>query len=141
MSSHSFSFGASPSVSKERWLKHAVHKLAKGYNLLVNHDRKVANFYKGYGDFESCAYKTARKLILHEYVELLGEHEMGLEYTLKSDKDLDVTSVTEDDIDEVEMDADEVIEETTDVMNEDDLDDVEAEEEYDDIRPAQDEHE
>ena len=138
MSSQSFSFGASPSVTKERWFKHAVHKLAKGYNLIVNKDRKVANFYKGFGDFESCSYKTARKLITQEFVELIGEHDMGQEYRLKSDQDIDIADAPdEDDTDEAETEAVDAIEEAKDVIEDEDLeevpgDDDEEEHKYDD---------
>ena len=68
----------------------------------MNKDRKVANFYKGFGDFESCSYQTARKLILHDFLELVGENDMGIEYRLKLDKDLDVTSSSDDDPDDDE---------------------------------------
>ena len=118
MSSQSFSFGASPSVTKERWLKHAVHKMNKGYNLIINNERKVANFYKGYGDFESCSYKTARKLVLQEFVELVGEHEMGLEYSLKGGKSIEVDASPDDD-DDVGIDADSAIEESEAVLDDD----------------------
>ena len=93
-------YGASPSVTKERWLKHAVHKLSKGYILIVNSDRKVANFYKGYGDFESCSFQTARELINGGFVEEDGDDPMGIVYTLKSDKDIDITTSEHDDEDE-----------------------------------------
>ena len=133
MSSQSFSFGASPSVSKERWLKHAVHKMSRGYNLIVNKDRKVANFYKGFGDFESCSYQTARKLILHDYVELIGEHEMGLEYRLKSDKNIEVGAVAveedEEDTDEVGIDTEDAIEEDEDLLDDDELENSSEEDE------------
>ena len=127
MSGPSFSYGASPSVSKERWIKHAVHKLSKGYNLIIDKNRKVANFYKGYGDFESCSYKTARKLILQEFVDLVGDHEMGLEYTLKYEKGAEIDTALKnkaDDSGDVEMDTESAIEEIEGVIDEDDLDEA-----------------
>ena len=104
--------------------------------LIVNPERKVANFYKGFGDFESCSYQTARKLILHEFVELLGEHDMGQEYRLKTDKNIEVTAVDDDDDDDddVGLDSDDTIEEDDDVVDDDDeLGDAEEEEEEDDL--------
>ena len=99
-------YGASPSVTKERWLKHAVHKLSKGYMLIVNSERRVANFYKGYGDFESCSYQTARALISGEFVESDGEDPMGIIYKLKSDTDVAIQpSVEEDEADSLDTDS------------------------------------
>jgi len=138
MSSQSFSFRASPSVTKERWLKHAVHKMSRGYNLIVNKDRKVANFYKGFGDFESCSYQTARKLILHEFLELVGEHEMGMEYRLKTDKDLDVASSSDDD----DTDEDETIAagDSTDALD-DELEGAADEEDEEEVKYDDDDEE
>ena len=139
MSSQSFSFRASPSVTSERWLKHAVHKMSRGYNLIVNKDRKVANFYKGFGDFESCSYQTARKLILHDFLELVGENDMGMEYRLKLDKDLDVTS-SSDDADDPDDDETITISDSTHALD-DELEGAADEEDEEEVKYDDDDEE
>ena len=108
----------------------------------MNKDRKVANFYKGFGDFESCSYQTARKLILHDFLELVGEHEMGIEYKLKSDKDLDVVpgSDDDDDADEVSMSASDEMDDSTDAID-DDLESAADEEDEEEVKYADDDEE
>jgi len=112
--------------------------MSRGYNLIVNKDRKVANFYKGFGDFESCSYQTARKLILHEFLELVGEHEMGMEYRLKTDKDLDVASSSDDD----DTDEDETIAagDSTDALD-DELEGAADEEDEEEVKYDDDDEE
>ena len=84
---------------------------------------------KGFGDFESCSYQTARKLILQEFVALVGEHEMGLEYRLKIDKNIEVEANADDeddDNDDVGLDAGGELEESENVIDDDDLEDAAA---------------
>ncbi len=77
--------GAFPTVSKEQWVKHSIKKLSKGYMLIVSKTRNVANFYKGYGDFETCSFHTAKRLIREGYLEETGEHMLGTLYQLKAE--------------------------------------------------------
>lgn len=77
--------GAFPTVSKEQWVKHSIKKLSRGYMLIVSKTRNVANFYKGYGDFETCSFHTAKRLIREGYLEETGEHMLGTLYQLKAE--------------------------------------------------------
>jgi hypothetical protein len=77
--------GAFPTVSRDQWIKHTIKKLSKGYMLIVSKTRNVANFYKGYGDFETCSYHTAKRLIQEGYLEECGEHMLGTLYQLKAE--------------------------------------------------------
>ena len=114
------SYGASPSVTKEKWMKHAIAKLSKGYNLIVSEERHVANFYKGFGDFESCSYKTARRLIKEGFVQKDGEDSMGFIYKLAVDGEVDVEGEAND-IDGDEEETDLVVDE--EVIEKSDIDD------------------
>ncbi len=131
------SFGANPTVSKERWLKHAIAKLSKGYMLIVSKERHVANFYKGYEQYESCSYHAAHRLIRDGYVEEAGRHESGLMYALKEEhriafkqqkapEPMEVVSVADDDDDDesgdvyaVEENLGEEVEEMDDSLEDD----------------------
>lgn len=113
--------------------------MSRGYNLIVNKDRKVANFYKGFGDFESCSYQIARKLIHHEFLELVGEHEMGMEYRLKLDKDLDVTSGS-DDVDDTDEDETITAGDSTDALD-DELEGAADEEDEEEVKYDDDDEE
>lgn len=53
----------SPSVTKEKWFKHAMRKLAAGYVIIINQEHKNANFFKPGKGFEMCAYSTAKEMI------------------------------------------------------------------------------
>ncbi len=61
---------SSPSVSPEKWAHYAVSKLVKGYFLVVNTERRSANFFKPHKGYEPCAYKIARKLIEEGIVKM-----------------------------------------------------------------------
>ena len=129
------SFGASPSVSKERWVKHALAKLSKGYMLIVSTERSIANFYKGYGEYESCSYHAARRLIKNGFVEADGEHSMGTIYRLQSDHEVEVHGTPEvkeeNQLTAEESDTDILIEEDDSIADE--LDDpVELDDTVDD---------
>lgn len=138
------------SDSKERWARHAISKLSKGYKLVVSKTRKAANFHKGFGDFETCPYKTAARLIKEDYVEEVGEDALSTIYELKAeykepntlkkklapkvvakvlddDDDMDDDDLGDDDLDDV-LD-DELDDEMDDDMDDDeDRNDLEDEE-------------
>ncbi|ARA93196.1 hypothetical protein AWN76_008515 [Rhodothermaceae bacterium RA] len=76
------SLRTSPSVTREKWYKHAVRKLAGGYVLIVNAERKNANFFKPGKGFEMCAYNTARELIRSGAVVQTRMHYRGAQYEL-----------------------------------------------------------
>lgn len=72
----------SPSVTKEKWFKHAVRKLASGYVIIVDPELKNANFFKPGKGFEMCAYSTAKEMIR---AGIIGEDRTthrGVHYTL-----------------------------------------------------------
>ena len=71
------------SDSKERWAKHAISKLSKGYKLIISQTRVSANFHKPGSGFETCPHKTAVKLVRAGYLNETGEHDLGIVYELK----------------------------------------------------------
>lgn len=71
------------SDSKERWAKHAISKLSKGYILIISKTRISANFHKPGSGFETCPHKTAMKLVRAGYLNETGEHDLGITYELK----------------------------------------------------------
>lgn len=73
------------SDSKERWARHAISKLSKGYKLILSKTRNTANFYKGSGDFETCPHRTATRLIKEGFLVETGEHMLGIVYELKEE--------------------------------------------------------
>ena len=74
--------GTASTISGEKWFKHITWKLSRGYDLLVRSDREIANFYRGYGDYEPCSYKMARQMIKAGYLVEKGEEENGTYYGL-----------------------------------------------------------
>ncbi len=71
------------SDSKERWARHAITKLSKGYKLIISQTRVSANFHKPGSGFETCPHKTAIKLVRAGYLDEKGEHDLGILYELK----------------------------------------------------------
>ncbi len=133
-------FGTSlSSDSHERWAKHAIAKLSKGYNLIFSKTRVSANFYKPGSGFATCPHKTAVKLVRAGYLKEIGEHDLGILYELnpeyvistgpkkksagpaKKDK---AAPVTKDAVDELD---DELLDD--DVLDEEDLDDEDLDDE------------
>lgn len=76
------SLRTSPSVTREKWYKHAVRKLAGGYVLILNAERRNANFFKPGKGFEMCAYNTAKELIRSGAVVQTRMHYRGAQYEL-----------------------------------------------------------
>lgn len=82
--SKGLNFGTSlSSDSHERWAKHAIGKLSKGYNLIISKTRVSANFYMPGSGFATCPHKTAVKLVRAGYLQEIGEHDLGTIYALK----------------------------------------------------------
>ena len=77
--------GAYPTVTAEKWKQHAINKLSKGYLLIISNTRNYANFYRGHESFESCSYRTARKLLREGLLEESGTHMLGTIYQLKTE--------------------------------------------------------
>lgn len=77
--------GAYPTVSAEKWKQHAIKKLSKGYLLIVSNTRNYANFYRGHENFESCSFRTARKLLREGLLVECGTHMLGTIYQLKDE--------------------------------------------------------
>ena len=73
------------SDSKERWARHAITKLSKGYVLIVSKTKNVANFHKSSGGYETCPHRTAMRLIKEGYLFEAGEHSLGIVYELKEE--------------------------------------------------------
>ena len=132
------------SDSMDRWSKHAISKLSKGYKLSISKTRIRANFIKEGGGYETCPHRTATRLIKEGYLEKIGEDEMGDIYTLKADfkekaqtkkkkpkaspipKKEPIEDLPEDDVDIDLDDDDEITDELEEELGdeeEDDLDD------------------
>ena len=74
--------GVAPSVSREKWARHALNKMAHGYVLIVGSERRNANFFKAGKGFEMCSYLTAKQLIRQGMVVEGGPHPLGTMYFL-----------------------------------------------------------
>lgn len=71
-----------PTVSKDKWINHAKHKLSRGYVLIVGTERKTANFHSREKGYEMCSYQVARQLIKEGAVRKVREHHLGDVYEL-----------------------------------------------------------
>ena len=71
-----------PTVSKDKWLNHALAKLSRGYVLIVGTERKSANFHSAEKGYEMCAYNVARQLIRDGHVHKVRDHHLGEVYEL-----------------------------------------------------------
>ncbi len=71
-----------PTVSKDKWVNHALAKLQRGYVLIVGTERKSANFHSKEKGYEMCAYKVARQLIKDGHVRKVRDHHLGDVYEL-----------------------------------------------------------
>lgn len=71
-----------PTVSKDKWLNHALVKLSRGYVLIVGTKRRNANFHSNEKGYEMCAYDVARQLVRDGYVRKVREHHLGEVYEL-----------------------------------------------------------
>lgn len=69
-------------VSTEKWVLHARQKLAKGYVLVVNPERKSATFFMPGRGYEACNFKAAQALIKAGEVVEAGRRASGLKYEL-----------------------------------------------------------
>ncbi len=140
------------SDSKERWAKHAINKLSKGYKLIVSRTRKTANFHKESTGFETCPHRTAMRLISEGYLKETGEHALGGVYELLPEfkeklaikkKTPSITPVKEkkaivdDDDDDDLLDTDDLEDDLEDL--DDDFDEEDEEDEEDDRKKSIDE--
>lgn len=73
---------ASPSVSKDKWIRHALQKLSKGYILIVGNGKRTANFFKPGMGYEMCAYHVALHLVRTQLVAESHTHYLGTAYAL-----------------------------------------------------------
>lgn len=71
-----------PTVSKDKWINHAVNKLSRGYVLIVGTEKKTANFHSKEKGYEMCAYNVARQLIRDGLVHKTRDHHLGEVYEL-----------------------------------------------------------
>lgn len=71
-----------PTVSKDKWMNHALAKMARGYRLIVGTTRRTANFYLPGKGYEMCAYHVARQLIRNGAIVKTADHPLGEVYTL-----------------------------------------------------------
>ena len=71
-----------PTVSKDKWINHAVAKLSRGYVLIVGTEKKSANFHSKEKGYEMCAYNVARQLIRDGLVKKTRDHHLGEVYEL-----------------------------------------------------------
>lgn len=139
-----------PTVTRDKWVNHARHKLAKGYVLIVSGTRKNANFYSPQKGYEMCAYDVAKKLIAEGLVAKTRKHHLGDVYELTAPLPVvpkEERRIADDDDDEpgteayagidpdVEAEEDEEedvdAEEADDLNDDSDYDDEEEEEEED----------
>ena len=77
--------GSTSTLVGDKWYKHIIWKLSRGYDLFIREDRDIANFYRGFGDFEPCSYKIAKQMIKAGYLVEKGEEENGKYYSLIDD--------------------------------------------------------
>jgi hypothetical protein len=71
-----------PTVTKDKWITHAVRKLEKGYILVVANDRRSANFYKAGSGYEMCSYQAAVQMVRDGAVIKVRDHYLGTAYAL-----------------------------------------------------------
>lgn len=71
---------AKPSASTDTWTALAEKKLTRGYTLIVNDTRRIANFFKPGSGYEACSYTAAMKLIQSGRVVKTGQHDLGVVY-------------------------------------------------------------
>jgi hypothetical protein len=76
---------AKPSVSTDNWLALAEKKLGRGYTLIVNDTRRIANFFKPGIGYETCSYTAAVKLIKSGKVVRTGDHDLGAMYGIATE--------------------------------------------------------
>ena len=70
----------SPSVSKDKWVRHALQKLSKGYVLILGKGKRTANFFKPGSGYEMCAYNVALQLVRDGLVTESRPHYLGTIY-------------------------------------------------------------
>ncbi len=71
-----------PTVSKDKWVHHALGKMARGYCLIVGNERRTANFHMPGKGYEMCAYNVAKQLIKDGAIVKTGNHQLGSVYRL-----------------------------------------------------------
>ncbi len=76
---------AKPSVSTDNWTALAEKKLTRGYTLIVNDTRRIANFFKPGSGYEACSFTAAMKLIQSGKVVKTGQHDLGTVYGVAGD--------------------------------------------------------
>jgi hypothetical protein len=76
---------AKPSVSTDNWTALAEKKLTRGYTLIVNDSRRIANFFKPGSGYEACSFTAAMKLIQSGKVVKTGQHDLGAVYSISAE--------------------------------------------------------
>lgn len=79
---HSGDRPTAPSVSQDKWIQHALAKLARGYVLIVGTHRRTANFFLPNKGYEMCSYRVARQLIREGSVAKTRDHHLGEVYEI-----------------------------------------------------------
>lgn len=72
----------SPTVSKDKWMRHALRKMLGGYALIIPPGRRSANFFQATKGYEMCAYGAAMEMVRRGYVVEAGRHYLGTLYVL-----------------------------------------------------------
>ena len=73
------------SFPKEKWLNFALQKLRRGFVLIVNEEKPIANLYKQGTGYDPCPFRTAKFLIHEGLVVPQGIHHLGKRYILSDD--------------------------------------------------------
>ena len=71
-----------PTVTKDKWITHALRKLERGYTLIVGNGRRTANFYKAGSGYETCSYQAAVQMLRDGLLVKTRDHYLGTVYTL-----------------------------------------------------------
>jgi Rad3-related DNA helicase len=71
-----------PTVTKDKWITHALRKLEKGYILIVGNGRRSANFYRAGSGYEMCSYQAAVQMVRDGLVVKTHDHYLGTAYAL-----------------------------------------------------------
>ena len=74
--------GIPPSISRDKWTRHALHKMTRGYCIILSTERRSACFFMAGKGYEGCPYKAARQLILDGFIVEGGKHPLGTIYLL-----------------------------------------------------------
>lgn len=92
------------SAPSSKWLPLAEQKFKRGYVLVINDQRRVANFFKPGKGYEPCPYRIARDMIIEGVIAETGKRRpLGLEYTRTTTTKLHTVANEPDDDDDLSL--------------------------------------